>query len=99
MSIGSIHHAELAAAAQSPQKPKSAAGGEAFAEALENGVQKVNAEVKNADNSVQQMVESRGANLHEAMIALERADIAARFTSKVGQKLVQAYQEVSRMQV
>jgi flagellar hook-basal body complex protein FliE len=99
MSIGPIPYADTAIATQRPRATKPAQPSEAFADALAEGVQKVNAEVANADQSVQKMVESRGANLHETMIALERADIATRFTAKVGQKLVQAYQEVSRMQV
>ena len=45
------------------------------------------------------MVETQGANLHEAMIALSRAEIALRVTTKIGQKLVGAYQEISRMQI
>ena len=99
MSIGAIQHADMAVAAQRTRKPNAAGNGEAFADALKDGVQRVNSELQTADKSVEKMVETRGANLHETMIALERADIAARFTAKVGQKLVQAYQEVSRMQV
>jgi flagellar hook-basal body complex protein FliE len=39
------------------------------------------------------------ADVHEAMIALQQADIALQFTVQVRNKLVQAYQEIMRMPV
>ena len=38
-------------------------------------------------------------NLHELMIALEEAKLALNFTVEVRNKAVEAYQELSRMQV
>ncbi len=38
-------------------------------------------------------------NLHETMLALEKADVAMRLSMKVRNKLVEAYQEVMRMSV
>jgi flagellar hook-basal body complex protein FliE len=40
-----------------------------------------------------------GGNLHEAALALEKADVAFRLATKVRTKLVEAYQEVMRMNV
>jgi flagellar hook-basal body complex protein FliE len=40
-----------------------------------------------------------GGNLHEAALALEKADVALRLATKVRNKLVEAYQEVMRMSV
>lgn len=99
MSIGPIYHPDTPFAQMSATRPSSKSTTGAFAAALAQGIQRADMEVKQADHSVERMVESRGANLHEAMIALDRADIATRLTAKIGQKLVQAYQEVSRMQV
>ena len=39
------------------------------------------------------------ADVHEAMIALQQADIALQFTVQVRNKLVQAYQEIMRMPI
>lgn len=71
----------------------------AFEQELARGVRAINGQLQQADRTVEAMVEGQGTNLHEAMVALERADIATRLGVRVGQKLVQAYQEVSRMQV
>ena len=39
------------------------------------------------------------ADVHEAMIALQQADIALQLTVQVRNKLVQAYQEIMRMPI
>lgn len=39
------------------------------------------------------------ADVHDAMIALQQADIALQFTVQVRNKLVQAYQEIMRMPI
>lgn len=40
-----------------------------------------------------------GGNLHETVLALEKADVGMRLAMKVRNKLVEAYQEVMRMPV
>ena len=70
-----------------------------FERALASGIEKVNQEQVDANTQVQEMVSSQGANIHEAMIALSRAEITLRLGVKVGQKLVGAYQELQRIQI
>ena len=38
-------------------------------------------------------------SLHETMIAMEQADVSFRFMMQVRNKIVEAYQEILRMQV
>lgn len=78
--------------------PGSQAGPD-FQQVLKERLQQANQEVKAADQAVEEMIQTQGANLHETMIALEKADIAVRLTTKVGEKLVRAYKEVSQIQV
>ncbi len=54
---------------------------------------------QHADQAVQQVHAGGEANLHDAMIALEKADIALRYTVQVRNKAIDAYQEIMRMQV
>ena len=70
-----------------------------FAGMLHDGLNKANNELGKADEQVTQMLESEGANLHETVIAMERADLALKLSVKVGEKLVQAYREISKMQI
>src|SRR5262245_28025917 len=51
-----------------------------------------------ANTSVEQMLDGRG-EVHDAMIALQRAEFALQFTVQVRNKLVQAYQDIMRMSV
>jgi flagellar hook-basal body complex protein FliE len=38
-------------------------------------------------------------SVHDTMIAMEKADVSLRLTTKVRNKVVEAYQEIMRMQV
>lgn len=94
-SIGAISIPHIASTPRATQ----AQPVDSFARALGAEVNKVNEVLVESDSAVTTMVESQGANIHETMIALDKADIAVRLTNKIGQKLVQAYKEVSQMQV
>ena len=83
--------------ARAPARATDADGN--FGVAMQNAVAQVNQDQVAADRAVTEMVESQGANVHETMIALERADISLRLATKIGQKLVQAYQDISRIQL
>jgi len=51
-----------------------------------------------ADGQSQQLAAGAG-NLHETMLALEKADVAMRVAMKVRNKILDAYNEVMRMPV
>ena len=98
--LAQVQQANKSNATEAASGPKEGAAiTDKFAQTLAEGISAADGTLKEADASVEQMVESNGANLHETMIALEKADIAARLTIKIGTKLVQAYREVSQMQV
>jgi flagellar hook-basal body complex protein FliE len=69
-----------------------------FSEFLEAQVQDVNSAQVEADKSVAAMATGRSHNIHEMMIALDRADVSFRLATKVRNKAVEAYQEIMRMQ-
>ena len=70
-----------------------------FSEALHNAVNDVERLQQNADKAIQKVQTGQASNLHEAMIALEKADISFRTMLQVRNKLIEAYQEIMRMQV
>lgn len=70
-----------------------------FSSALTQAVNEVNHLHQSADKAVQNVQAGRTENLHEAIIALEKADIAFRTLLTVRNKLLEAYQEIMRMQV
>jgi flagellar hook-basal body complex protein FliE len=51
-----------------------------------------------AQNQVAQLLNGKGADLHSAMIAVEKADLSFQLMMQVRNKIVQAYQQISNMQ-
>jgi len=70
-----------------------------FANMLTGLVGEVDNQQKAADAAVQEVHAGGAKNLHEAMIAMEQADISIRFMVQVRNKALEAYQEIMRMQV
>jgi flagellar hook-basal body complex protein FliE len=74
------------------------AGSGGFGSTLEKMLQSVDAAAGTANTAVADMVEGKG-DVHDAMIALNRAETTLQLTVQVRNKLVQAYQEIMRMPV
>src|SRR5947208_9512444 len=51
-----------------------------------------------AEEKVSAMLEGNGMDVHSAMIAVEKADLSFQLMMQVRNKIVAAYQEISRMQ-
>ncbi len=72
--------------------------GKTFQETLKESLEKVNTLQKEADEAVKKLAMGNGGNIHETMLAIEKADISFRMMMQVRNKIVEAYQEVMRMQ-
>jgi flagellar hook-basal body complex protein FliE len=70
-----------------------------FSNALRNAIDDVDRLQQDADKAVVNVETGNTGNLHEAIIALEKADISFRTMLQVRNKLIEAYQEIMRMQV
>lgn len=70
-----------------------------FGEMLKQSVKSVDGNMKEADEMVKGLVSGQHANIHETMIALEKANVSFRLLTKVQQKVIEAYRETMRMQV
>jgi len=81
-------------------KPSTAGAGKAdFGSYLKNALGEVNQLQTMADKAIQNLVADGKGDLQETMVALEKADISFRFMMQVRNKVVEAYQEIIRMQV
>jgi flagellar hook-basal body complex protein FliE len=72
--------------------------GQAFAELLAGKVAEVDQSLKIADQQSAELLVGRGS-IHETMIALEDAGIQLRLAGTVRDKVVTAYQDLTRMQI
>ena len=70
-----------------------------FAATLKDAVSSVNVAQKESDYKMQELATGKSQNIHETMIAAEKADIALRLMVQVRNKMIEAYQEMMRMQV
>lgn len=80
-----------------PQKAAKQGGG--FADQLKDAINSTNEAQVKADQAVEQLHSGQEGNLHEVMIALEKADISMRLFVQLRNKAVDAYQEIMRMNV
>jgi flagellar hook-basal body complex protein FliE len=69
-----------------------------FGDALGRVVSAVDRSGAAANEAVSGMVNGT-ADVHDAMIALQRADLTLQFSVQIRNKLVQAYQDIMRMPV
>src|SRR6476660_4317229 len=72
--------------------------GVAFSSSLTKMLDATNVSDQQANSAVGQMLDGTG-DVHEAMIALQQADMMLQLTVQVRNKLVQAYQDVMRLPV
>ncbi|MBI1859991.1 MAG: flagellar hook-basal body complex protein FliE [Deltaproteobacteria bacterium] len=70
-----------------------------FSEFLHNSVNEVNTMLTSADKKNTDMAVGRTENLHEAMLAFEKADSAFKLLTQVRNKAIEAYQDIMKMQV
>ena len=73
--------------------------GSSFADTLTESLDKVNDLQKEADLAIEDFATGKTRNIHETMIAVNKADLAFRLTMQVRNKIVEAYQEVMRTQI
>lgn len=70
-----------------------------FTQWFDKELNEVNKQIADADKAVQALATGDSENLHQVMIALEKAKLSFELVVQVRNKLLEAYQEVMRMQV
>ena len=70
-----------------------------FTDMLANAISETNDKQVAADRAIEKLSSGEEKNIHEAMITMEKADISLRLMVQMRNKVVEAYQEIMRMQV
>jgi flagellar hook-basal body complex protein FliE len=76
--------------------PAVSSGG--FADTLRGAMDELGQLQSSAETNVAGVLEGRGADVHSALIAVEKADLSFQLMLQVRNKIVAAYQQVSQMQ-
>jgi flagellar hook-basal body complex protein FliE len=84
-----------------PEKTSSEkqSGGNSFGSTLKDAIHDINKLQNDADKAIAKVQLEDAGSIHEAMIALEKAGISFQVMMQVRNKILDAYQEVMRMQV
>ena len=83
---------------KTPAPAPAEGAGDSFGQSLMNLVENVEHSGADANQAVSNMLDKSG-DVHDAMIALQRAEMTLQLTVQIRNKLVQAYQDVMRMPV
>ena len=76
-----------------------AGSGASFGQLVEKAVSETERLQDTADGMVKSLAQGEITDVHEVMLAMTRADLSFRMMLEVRNKLLEAYQEVMRMQV
>ena len=79
--------------------PAKGAGSQGFGDILGKAVASVNGQMQEANQLQEGLAAGQHANIHETMIAAEKAGISFRMLTRVQQKAIDAYREIMRMQL
>jgi flagellar hook-basal body complex protein FliE len=90
--IAPIRPSQVAAAASNPE-------GQAFHTAFNDAIAKVEGFQQNADASINRFLSGEGEELHQVALAAKQAELSFDLFLQVRNKVVNAYEEVMRMQV
>lgn len=70
-----------------------------FGDTIKKAVSQVNELQSEADQVANRLAAGDAVEIHQAMIAMQKASTALQFTVQVRNKIIEAYQEIMRMQV
>ncbi|MBI4650912.1 flagellar hook-basal body complex protein FliE [Candidatus Desantisbacteria bacterium] len=70
-----------------------------FKKTMTNFLEEINQSQKDADKAIESLVFGEGAEISDAVIALEKAKISFQLMVNIRNTLLQSYQEIMRMQL
>lgn|SRR6056297_1000839 len=73
--------------------------GDSFADMITKAVNGVDETMKGAEQNMQDYVAGKTDNVHDVMISMQRAQLSFQLMVEVRNKAIDAYQELSRMQI
>ena len=96
-----IDQSKINGGIKAPEMGPSASDGaqQTFSATLKDAINQVNALQKASDIKMQELATGKTKDISEVMITAERADIALKLMVQVRNKIIDAYQEIMKMQV
>lgn len=79
--------------------PDGKADGPGFTDILKNAIQEVQASQNRADDLITRMLAGEDIAPHEAIVAVEQANLTLQMALQIRSRFIEAFQEVSRTQI
>lgn len=73
--------------------------GTSFSNVLSDAISKVNDSEVNANNKIESLIKGEGVEMHEVMLAMQESVLSLQALIEVRNKTVEAYQEISKLQL
>jgi flagellar hook-basal body complex protein FliE len=70
-----------------------------FSEILKDSINKVGELQKDANEQTEKLVKMEGQDIHNTMIAVEKADLSFQLMMQIRNKIINAYEEIMKIQV
>ncbi len=70
---------------------------ESFVDALKQAVETTNKQAKDAEQSMLDLARGESGNIHETMIAMQKADINLRLLVTTANKLIEGYNQLTQL--
>jgi flagellar hook-basal body complex protein FliE len=80
-----------------PSQEKTKAKGLDFVDTLKETIDSTNKLAKESDKAALDLSSGKSTNIHEAMIAMQKADISLRLLVKMTNKIIEGYNELNRL--
>lgn len=74
-------------------------GGKSFGEILAESVAEVSKLEHDADRSMVRLATGQSGNIHETLLEVQKAELSMRMLLEVRKKVINAYEEIMRLQV
>lgn len=73
--------------------------GTSFSNVLSDAISKVNDSEVNANNKIESLIKGEDVEMHEVMLAIQESVLSLQALIEVRNKTVEAYQEISKLQL
>lgn len=73
--------------------------GKTFGEFLQDSLVKVNSLQQDANVAMEKLASGESQNLHETLLAVEKAEVSFKMMNQIRTKVLDAYREIMKMQI
>lgn len=70
-----------------------------FSEVISNAINNVNEKQINADNTIESLIKGDDITMHEVMLSMQESQLSMQLLIEVRNKMVEAYQEINKIQL